>query len=73
MSCEYCKNKQKNTPIVKTDDLTEGVSAKVVRSDDTAFLSVFAWYDGWGDGAIGIEPELRHINYCPMCGAKVCD
>lgn len=71
MSCEYCKNKRKNKPLVESKDKDEGVMAWVQKRDDGAYLCVYGWFDGWDGGAVGIEPQQAKIKYCPMCGAKL--
>ncbi len=78
MMCEYCKNKQKNKWLVQTDDYSAGVDAKITKLDGVAYLAVSGWYDGWQGGikwqggAVGIEAEAVAINYCPMCGRRLC-
>lgn len=71
MSCEYCRNKVKNKYLVETDDYSSGVDAKIIKNDGVAFLAVSGWYDGWQSGAVGIEPELTSIMFCPKCGRKL--
>lgn len=70
--CEYCKNKHKNKWLIQTDDYSAGVDAKVIKLDGVAYLSVSGWYDGWPGGGVGIEAEAVAINYCPMCGRRLC-
>lgn len=65
--CDYCKNKSKNKWLVRSDDRDAGVEAKVVKIDDTAYLSVGGWFDGF----VGIAPKMKPIAYCPMCGVKL--
>ena len=71
MSCEYCKNKVKNWPVVVSFvNENEGVEARIVKAPEgTPCLEVFAWYDL----CVGIGPVLRAINYCPMCGERLAE
>ena len=71
MVCEYCKNKSKNKPLVESNNATEGVIAWVQKRDDSAYLCVYGWYEGWDGEGVCIERQQVKINYCPMCGAKV--
>ena len=71
MSCDYCKNKSNNKPLVESEEKDEIVFACVQKRDDGAYLRVDGWYNGWYGGGGCIEHELARINYCPMCGERL--
>lgn len=67
MSCEYCKYKTINKPLVESENNTEGVSVWIQKRDDGTYLCV----EGWYDGGVSIIPNRGKINYCPMCGRRL--
>lgn len=71
MSCAYCKNKVKNEWIVKGAEQDSGIDVKIIKSDGLALLAVSGYYDGWSNGAVGVEPQFAPIKFCPMCGERL--
>lgn len=67
MSCEYCKNKNRNECIIDSVDITEGILVRICRDGNGAYLVA----DGWYDGFIAIDPRRAPIRFCPMCGEEL--
>jgi hypothetical protein len=70
MSCEYCYKVNNKTLVESIDILSSGIKINISywKKKNKAKLIACAFYDNM----VGIEPIETNINYCPMCGRRLC-